>query len=320
VLQSVNWQYKNVKEPEKMKSIMRTRNFLAVCLLIASVTLLGCGGGGTAGTTINPPGVNGTISGMTFKGPVAGATVTAFAINGGTMGAEIGTAQSDGQGNFNMSVGDYSGAVMLKMTGGTYIDEATGTTMPMQSGDMMTTVVPSMSAGETISGIQMTPLTSMAQTMAQTMPGGMTPSNIAAANTSVGNYFMAGDILHVAPMDPLTAGAGNTADQNMKNYGMAIAAMTQLAENAGMPFSSGMVTAMMNDASDGRMNGMMGTSSIQMGGGMMGGAMMSSNAGTSGMATAMSQFIQSPMNKSGVTLTDMESLMNKLTSSNGVIQ
>lgn len=57
-----------------------------------------------------------------------------------------------------------------------------------------------------------------------------------------------------------------------------------------------------------------------MGGGMMGGTMMSSNSGTSGMATAMSQFIQSSMNKSGVTLADMQSLMNKLTASNGVVQ
>jgi hypothetical protein len=166
----------------------------------------------------------------------------------------------------------------------------------------------------------MTPLTSMAQTMAQSMAGGMTPPNVTVANRSVGNYFMAGDILHVSPMNPLTPGAGNTADQNMKNYGMAIAAMTQLAKDAGMPFSSGMVTAMMNDASDGRMNGMMGASPVQMGGGMMGGSMMSSNAGTSGMGTAMSQFIQSPANKSGVTLTDMQGLMNKLASSNGVIQ
>jgi hypothetical protein len=262
----------------------------------------------------------GTISGTAVKGPVANATMTAFSINNGAMGSQIGTGQTDAQGNFTMSVGDYSGPVMLQMKGGSYVDEATGNTMTMQQSDMMTSVIPSMSAGATLSGVQMTPLTSMAQTMAQGMSGGMTAANIATANTAMGNYFMVNDILHVHPMDPLTPGAGNSADQNMKNYGMAIAAMTQLAKNAGMPFSSGMVTAMMNDASDGHMNGMMGTSPIQMGGGMMGGTMMPSNSGTSGMATAMSQFIQSSMNKSGVTLTDMQSLMNKLTASNGVVQ
>jgi len=269
---------------------------------------------------VSPGATIGTISGTAVKGPVANATMTAFSINNGAMGSQIGTGQTDAQGNFTMSVGDYSGPVMLQMKGGSYVDEATGTTMAMQQSDMMTAVIPSMSAGAAVSGVQMTPVTSMAQTMAQGMSGGMTAANIATANTAMGNYFMVNDILHVHPMDPLIQGAGSGADQNAKNYGVAIAAMSQLAKNTGMSFSSGMVTAMMSDASDGRMNGMTGTSPVQMGGGMMGGTMMSSNSGTSGMATAMSQFIQSSMNKSGVTLADMQSLMNKLTASNGVVQ
>jgi len=57
-----------------------------------------------------------------------------------------------------------------------------------------------------------------------------------------------------------------------------------------------------------------------MGGGMMGGTMMSPNAGTSGMSNAMQEFIQSTMNKSGITVQDMQSLINKLMTSNGVIQ
>jgi len=262
----------------------------------------------------------GTISGTAVKGPVANATMTAFSINNGAMGSQIGTGQTDGQGNFSMSVGDYSGPVMLQLKGGSYMDEATGTNMPMQQSDMMTSVIPSMFSGDAVNGIQMTPLTSMAQTMAQGMAGGMTSANITAANTGIGNYFMVNDILHTHPMNPLTLGAGSGADQNMKNYGMAIGAMSQYANNVGMSFSSAMVTAMMNDVSDGLMNGMMGNSSVTMRGGMMGGSMMSPNAGTSGMANAMTQFIQSTMNQSGVTLQDMQSMIDKLMTSNGMIQ
>jgi len=157
--------------------------------------------------------------------------------------------------------------------------------------------------------------------MAQEMSGGMTSANITIANTAVGIYFLVNDILHTRPMDPLAQGSGTGADQNMKNYGMSIAAMSQYAKNLGMQFSSGMVTAMMNDASDGDMNGMMGSSHITMGGGMMGGTgMMSSNAGTTEMANAMTQFTQSSMNKSGVTLQDMLLLINKLMVSDGTIQ
>ncbi len=263
----------------------------------------------------------GTISGMAVKGPVAGATVTAFAVSNGVMGGQIGTGQTDGQGNFSIPVGNYAGPVLLQMKGGSYTDEATGVAMSMQPGDMMTAVIPSASSGGTVSGIRMTPLTSMAQTMAQGMPGGMTPANIATANTSVGNYFVVNDILHVTPIDPLVTGSGNSADQNMRNYGMAMAAMSQYASGIGLQYSSAIVTAMMNDASDGLMNGMMGGSPVQMGsGGMMGGSMMSSSAGTSGLANAMTQFMNSQMNRSGLTVQDMQTLINKLMTSNGVIQ
>jgi len=244
----------------------------------------------------------------------------ALAISIGTMGAQIGAGTTDGQGNFTVSVGDYSGPVMLQMSGGTYTDEATNTRMAMQAGDVMTSLIPSVAAGSTMSGIQVTPLTAMAQLRAQNMAGGMTVANIGTANAEVGNYFLVSDILHTMPMDPLVAGSSATATQDAKNYGMTLAAMSQYAATVGMPHSSGVVTAMMDDASDGVMDGKLGASPITMGGGMMGGSMMQATAGTSGLATAMSQFVGSSMNKSGVTVSDMQTLINVLSTSSGVIQ
>jgi hypothetical protein len=253
------------------------------------------------------------ISGTVVKGPISGGTVTAFAINNGTMGMQLANGTTDGQGNFSISIGDYTGAVMLQMSGGTYVDEATGATMAMAPGDVMTAVMTSLSTGTTVTGIQITPLTSMAQAMAQNMAGGMTGTNITAANASVGSYFMVNDILHTQPMNPLVTGANVTATQDMKNYGMAIAAMSQSAKDMGMSSSSSMVTAMMNDASDGVMNGMMGSTPVMMGGMMAGSSIMTPTAGTSGLATEMATFITSTMNKSGVTAVEMQTLMNHLT-------
>jgi hypothetical protein len=96
--------------------------------------------------------------------------------------------------------------------------------------------------------------------------------------------------------------------------------MSQYAKTIAMTTSSsGMVTSMMRDASDGTMNGMMGSLAIPMGG-MGGGTMMQSNAGTTGLATAMTTFVGSSMNRSGATLTDVQTLVNKLTTSTGTIQ
>jgi len=151
----------------------------------SSLLLFGCGGGSGGGDGATSS-VDGVITGTAVKGPVNGATVTAFAIGNGMMGAQIGTGTTDAQGNFTVSIGAYSGPVMLRMNGGTYMDEATGASMTMQSGDTMTSIMPQAIAGAVMNGVQITPLTSMAQMRAQSMSGGMTPANITAANTAMG--------------------------------------------------------------------------------------------------------------------------------------
>lgn len=195
--------------------------------------------------------------------------------------------------------------------------------MTMQSGDVMTSVMPQAVAGAVMSGVQITPLTSMAQARAQTMSGGMTAANITAANTAMGDYFSVSDILYTHPMNPLIPGSGSGATtQDMRNYGIMLAAMSEYANSIGMPFSSGIVTAMMNDAADGVMDGRMGNTQITMGGmgGMMGNSPLSTSAGTSSLASAMTAFMGSSMNKSGLTAVDMQSLHNRISTSGGQIQ
>lgn len=292
--------------------------FLAASGLALSLAACGGGGGGggSGGVAPPPPPVTGTVSGTAVKGPVNGGTMTAYRLSNGAMGAEITHTATGSDGSFSLSMGSYAGPVMLQMTGGTYTDEATGATMPMVAGDAMTAVLPSMTAGQTLNGIQVTPLTSMAQTMAQRMSGGMTDANITAANTNVGRYFMVTDVLRNVPMNPLASGSGNAATQDQINYGMALAAMSQYARTQGMSSSSAMVTAMMNDATDGVMDGMMSGSAVMMGGMNMS-MSLPSTAATTGLATAMSAFVNSGQNRSGVAAATVQSLINQLNGSNG---
>jgi hypothetical protein len=263
---------------------------------------------------------SGMVSGTAFNGTMDNAMVTAYAITNGVMGAQLGSGTTNTQGDYSLQVGTYSGPVMLQVSGGTYMDLATGTTMAMSTGNVMTAVIPEMSSGAAMTGIEITPLTAMAQARAQALTGGMTAANATTVNSDVGNYFMVSDILHNEPMNPALPGSGAGANQDMRNYGISVAAMSQYALTIGMTTnSSAMITAMMNDASDGTMNGMMGTTGIQMGGGMMGGTMMQSTAGTSDLATAMTNFMGSATNQSGLTATVMQTLINQLAASNGTI-
>jgi hypothetical protein len=268
--------------------------------------------------------MNGMVGGSVFNGTMSNATVMAYAVSGGSMGAQLASGTTNSMGSFSLSLGAYSGPLMLKTSGGSYTHLATGATVTMQAGDMMTAVIPTISSGTTVAGIHMTPLTSMAQARAQAMAGGMTEVNIGAANTGVGTYFMVSDILHTEPMNAAVSGSGNTATTDMKNYGIAIAAMSQYAQSISMTDPAALISAMMEDASDGVMNGMMGSTSITMGGmggGMMGGGgtMMQSTAGTTGLASAMTSFLGSAMNKSTLTATNMQMLINQLSTTNGAI-
>jgi hypothetical protein len=282
--------------------------------VVGAALLQACGGGGDGVGS----GGTGFISGAVTKGPAANATVNAYAVANGQAGAILGSATTDGNGNFTLPIGSYSGPLMLQASAGTFSDEATGTLMTMASGDVMTVALPSVASGATVGGIQVTPVTSMAQTRALQMTGGMTDANIAAVNTAMGNYFSVSDVLHVAPMNPLLPGSGATASPDARNYGMTLAAISQYALSIGTTNTSAVVTAMMNDASDGMMDGRKGSSPVSMPmGGMVGNSPMSPTAGTSGMATGMMNFVMSPANKSGLTATDVAPLVQKLSSSNG---
>jgi hypothetical protein len=285
---------------------------IAMTLLMATA----CGGGG--GIDVGSGGTG--ISGSVIKGPAASATVIAYAVSAGQPGAQIGSATTDANGDFSMTMASYTGPVMLQAGAGTYRDEATGALMTMAAGDVMTAVLPSAATGAAAGGVQVTPVTSMAQTRAQQMTGGMTDANIAAANAAMGNYFSVSDILHVHPMNPLVPGSGAGAGPDARNYGMTLAAMSQYAKSLNMANASAMVTSMMSDASDGMMDGRKGSSPISMTmGGMMGNSPMSPRAGTSGLATAMTNFAASPANASGLTATDVAPLVQKMAGSSGQI-
>ncbi len=314
----------------------------------ATLFLAACGGGGTSvasmslGDTTGSGGTyavadgGGLLSGSVVKGPVSGAAVKGFAVAGGTMGAQISSTVTDANGNFTMPMGNYAGPVMLQISGGSYTDEATGKPMTMGPGDLMTAVLPAMTAGANISGVSVTPLTAMAQTMAQHMAGGLTDTNIAAANSAVGNYYMVHDILHTQPINPLVPGSANGATQDMLNYGMTLAAMSQYAHAAGMANSSSFVSAMMNDASDGVIDGKASGTLVTMGGtstggtstggtstggmmtgGSMGSGMMPADAGSAGLGTAMRDFMNSGQNRSGLLAADMSPLMQQLRDGSG---
>jgi len=184
-------------------------------------------------------------------------------------GAVLGTTPTDVNGNYSLTL-NYTGPLLLEITGGSYIDEATGQTVnvPTSPGSGLQAVVSNVTAGSTLQ-VQITPLTAMATARAQAMTGGLTASNISAANQQVGAYFGGIDILNTQPINPLVANSSTGATQNAINYGIILAGLSQEAQTLGLTNPFSLVTALVQDFSDGNFDGASGSTPIQLNGSAM---------------------------------------------------
>ena len=124
---------------------------LATLLATSSaVALLACGGGGSSTTTATP---STTITGAVVKGPVLDALVT---VTNALTGAVLGTTRTLAGGAYSLTI-PFTGDVVVQVSGGNYIDEAT-LALTVLAGPLK--IVINANGGE-VTGI-VTPLSTMA--------------------------------------------------------------------------------------------------------------------------------------------------------------
>ncbi len=191
---------------------------LALFTCVSALGLAGCGGtdtpaGASAGTpapspapTPAPaPAASTTVAGAAVKGPVANATVT---IKNASTGATLATGATSADGSYSISVPTGSGDVIIEITGGTYVDEATGVTTTLST--PMRNVVTA--NGGTVQGY-VTPLTTLAYTYAfGTSTSGVTASAYAAKANSLATQFQVPNLNTL----PVVSGSINTYGQVLR--------------------------------------------------------------------------------------------------------
>lgn len=196
----------------------------------AAITLAACGGGGDstpATATATSTSTSTTITGNAVKGPVNGATVT---IKNAASGAVLVTTTTSVTGAYSVATA-FAGDVIVEVSGGSYIDEASGRTTTLAA--PMRTVVTA--GGGTVTGM-VTPLT----TMAYTYSGSAAPTAAAfsASATKIASQLGLTTGTNIVTTLPSVSGTTN-------DYGMALRALSQyLQNNPGVSLNSLMSTAM----------------------------------------------------------------------------
>jgi hypothetical protein len=135
----------------------------AVSACIASFALSACGGGGSESAA----GASGlTLSGQAVKGPVSGGQVCAYTLQ--TPRQQIVCATTDSKSNYQLQLPAGTGEVLLEVTGGSYVDEATGKTVNLTT--PLRTVT---RAAAVLENVLLTPFTELAvQRAAAAHPAG----------------------------------------------------------------------------------------------------------------------------------------------------
>lgn len=222
-------------------------HLVPVIILLLVVGLAACGGGGgdEVGQKEEEPASTMVIEGMASKGPIDAGNVSVCQLEeDGTKGKLLGSAVTTPDGSYSVDIGSSSGSILVEVTGGKYVDEATGTTVSLGS-QTLRAVLPSAREG---SSITVTPLTELAVLLA----GSLTKENIDSANTKISSVI-GFDITGTKPRDVCSAENCSDAAQAEIDYGLVLASISQMIKDRDTPDVFDLINRMKADLEDGKM-------------------------------------------------------------------
>ena len=226
--------------------VLRRVSALAFLLALIIISPYGCGGSDD----------NSSVNGRAVKGPIVGGTVSVYAINtDGSRGELLETTSTDDSGNF--SIDAYTQPIEVAVSGGTFVDEATGQTVEMGSAEIIALLPDGVSDGEEVAVTLLTHIAA-ADARARIANGEEPLSAMRTANEEVATTFgLQGiDITKTAPSDLTNPDECATAG-NATSYAGAMASLSWYGmENGAHPLELlALAECIGIDHADGRVDG-----------------------------------------------------------------
>jgi hypothetical protein len=219
---------------------MRSNNsslWIGVLLLF----LTACGGGGAGGTSggsstggsgsLPPTRPSATISGVAYDAAIIDGNVTIYSFENGTKGAVLGEGRTDYQGNYSVSINAPSQPILVEITGGRYVEEASGLNVTLHSAHGLRAVT-SYSVGTPIS-INVTYYTQLAAALAGFYINQGQGVSTAISNANARISALTGfPILTTRPVDVTDVANASASLTPSLQYGFLAAAISQWTLNA----------------------------------------------------------------------------------------
>ena len=117
--------------------IIKSRLFILSAIFLLTTLLMSCGGS----SSLPPERPHGLVSGYAVDSAISGGTVSVYSFTNGVKGEKLGSGTTDAAGAFNVKVYAPSQIVLVEVTGGSYVEEASGTTVQLKTGESLSSLV-----------------------------------------------------------------------------------------------------------------------------------------------------------------------------------
>lgn len=254
------------------------------------------------GTRTGNPSLN--VNGTVILGPVANATVSVYVLNAdGSRGSLLGSAVTSTTGAFSIPLQD-SGPITLVLTGGSYQDEATNTTVNIPANFELEALAPveALRASLNLHGVS-TVAAARARTLAPTQ--GLENAYVQSASDTAGIFGLSGfDPNSVLPDNFTIPGGVPNVSANSAKLGLVVSGLSQLMVDQSLqPLDQlAIIQNVAHDYSDGIFDGKNAS-----GASVPNTLSLTPKQAINGLATAMTNFLNSTRNASGWRSSDFGS-------------
>lgn len=294
------------------------QGFLFLVFIIFVLIGFGCGGGTNQGK--DAANIGGSVAGYGIDGLIINGDVYIYSYNG-ARGDLLAQSKTDAKGQFSAQIGNYSGPILIDVRNGYYIEEASAYRVDLNVGDYLSAVT-FYSAGGGLSNVMVTPMTTLAASLAGYYQGaGDNVSNaINKANTAMSSLILL-NILDTYPADLTDEKNKPGSLTNSAMYGVALAALSQMsadisAANGTQPHrvynSMALTKALATDISDGKLNGKKVADDI-----FLGITKLDSYTMRRTLGVAAINFMNTTYNKSGLARGDVEGYLSQIALNSG---
>lgn len=194
-------------------------------VLFLSLLIVSCGGGGGGASSAPPPVPTSSVTGSAVDGLIIQGNVRIYDFSGGSIGGLLGSTTTNNLGQYSIALQAESRPVLVEVTGGYYIEEASATQVPLSAGQKMIALF-NHSTGQPVT-IAVTAYTHAAAALAQYLvaQGNTVAAAIDAANSRF-SVWIGHSVTATIPLDITNSGNAVAQPTPAHNYGFLAGAIS----------------------------------------------------------------------------------------------